>query len=98
MQLLIHRRAEIALRSLQQTEQGQIGRALEKLSDLDKASLHTSPKFHRIASLMSGKKLFIFEGNKKLLLVLSFDEDTCVIEDIVDHDRLKKLGAIGGQA
>lgn len=98
MQIQIHRRAEIALRSLQKDEQKQINSALAELSILDRASLYGSPKFHRVASLMSGKKLFIYKGNRKLLLVLSFDDETCVIEDVVDHERLKKLGAIGGKA
>jgi hypothetical protein len=98
MQLLIHRRAEIALRSLQKAEQEQLNHALSELSGLDRAALQINPKFHRVASLLSGKKLFVYKGNRKLLLVLSFDEETCVIEDVVDHDRLARLGAKGGQA
>jgi len=97
MQLLIHRRAEIAFRSLQKLEQKKISSAFNELFATDRAVLFKNPKFYIIASGFSGKKIFGFKGSSKLRLVLSFDNDTCTVEDIVNHDRLERLIAKGGQ-
>jgi hypothetical protein len=91
MQLRIERRAEIALRSLQKIEQKHVDRALNELLAVDQATLHHSPKIHMLVVGLSGRKLFVYRGSPKLRLVLSFDGQTCVLEDIVDHDRLGLL-------
>jgi mRNA-degrading endonuclease RelE of RelBE toxin-antitoxin system len=97
MQLRIERRAEIALRSLQKTEQRYIERALNELQASDRATLRHNSKIRIIASSLPGRKLFVYKGSAKLRLVLSFDDDTCVIEDVVDHDRLDRLLKREGQ-
>jgi hypothetical protein len=91
MYLRIERRAEIALRSLQKIEQKHIDRALNELLASDMATIRQSPKIHMLASGFSGRKLFVYRGSRKLRLVLSVDNETCVVEDIVDHDRLDRL-------
>lgn len=93
MQLRIERRAEIALRSLQKKEQKQIERALEKFGTYDQATLRA--KVHMIFTRTSGRRLFVYRGGIRLRLVLSFNDDSCVIEDIVDHDRLNRLVSWG---
>lgn len=97
MQLRIERRAEIALRSLQKFERKQIDRALNKLLAFDRATLSQSSKLHMLASGFSSRKLFVYRGSLKLRLVLAFDGDTCVLEDVVDHDRLDRLTKREGQ-
>lgn len=91
MQLRIERRAEIALRSLQKTEQEQINRVLQELRSFDRATLSQNSKLSMISSGYSSRKLFVYKVTRNLRLVLTFDGDTCVLEDIVDHDRLYRL-------
>lgn len=97
MQLRIERRAEIALRSLQKIEQNHIARALSELAASDMAILRQSSKLHKLASGFSGRNLFVYRGSPKLRLVLTFDGNTCVLEDVVDHDRLDQLILREGQ-
>ena len=98
MILIIQRRAEIALRSLQAIERGLVNRALEELLAVDKATLRANRKIHALKSDRSEKQLFVYKGSPKLRLVVSFpDEDTCLVQDIVDHDRLGRLVRREGQ-
>lgn len=97
MHILIQRRAEIALRSLNKLEQKRIKRALSALSAADWTLLRQSPNLHKLATGYSNKKLFIYRGTPKLRLILSLEGDTCTVEDIVDHDRLHRLIARRGQ-
>lgn len=88
MNLLMQRRAEIAIRSLEQAEQSQVKQALSEISLLTLEDLKQSSKFK---PMDSDKKLYIYRGNQKLRLVLSIDSDKCIVEDVVDHDRLQRL-------
>jgi hypothetical protein len=97
MQLRIERRAEIALRSLQKTEQKHVDRALSSLLASEVATVWHSHKIKPIATGFSGRKLFVYRGSPKLRLVLSFENDTCILEDVLDHDRLDRLVKRGGQ-
>ena len=97
MHVLIQRRAEIAMRSLGKIEQNRILRALSVLLAADWTQLYRGPKLHKLATGLSGKKLFIYKGSPKLRLILSLEGDTCTVEDIVDHDRLDRLIALRGQ-
>ena len=97
MDLQIRRRAEIALRSLQKVERKQIERSLDELLASDRVSLSSNPKFRLLAAGFSGKKLVVYRGSTKLRLVLSFEGDTCILEDVVDHDRLDQLAKRGEQ-
>ena len=96
MKLRIERRSEIALRSLQKNEQQHIFRALDKLLVSDRATLQNNPNAH-IFKLVSRKRLYVIKASPRLRLVLSFDNETCVLEDIVDHDRLDRLLKREGQ-
>ena len=97
MQLQIRHRAEIALRSLQKVERNKIERSLNELLASDRSSLNSNPKFRLVAAGFSGKKLAVYRGSTKLRLVLSFEDDTCILEDVVDHDRLDQLARRGEQ-
>lgn len=92
MVLIIQRRAEIALRSLQTTDRKRVERALQELIAADRSELSGNPKFKSLKSERSGMHLFVYRGTPKLRLVVSFpDSDTCLVQDIVDHDRLDRL-------
>ena len=97
MQLRIERRAEITLRSLQKIEQKQIERALNELLTFDRATLSHSLKLHQLTSGFSSRNLFVYKGSSKLRLVLTFDGNTFVLEDVVDHSRLDRLTKREGQ-
>jgi mRNA-degrading endonuclease RelE of RelBE toxin-antitoxin system len=91
MQLHIHRRAEISLRSLGKSEQMRIHRALAELTAAAPSLLYQSPKLHRLSAGISAKKLYAYRVSPKLRLILSLEADECTVEDVVDHDRLDRL-------
>lgn len=97
MQLRIERRAEIALRSLQGAEQKHVDRALSDLLASEIATVRHSHKIKSITLSSSSRNLFVYRGSPKLRLILSFENGTCILEDIVDHDRLDRLVKRGGQ-
>ena len=97
MRIILQRRAEIALRSLDKAEQNKITRSLSELSFTDQERLRSNQKIKKLASGVSGKILFIYKGSKKLKLILLFEGDTCIVEDIIEHDRLNRLMGKRGQ-
>ena len=96
MQLHIHRRAEISLRSLGAVEQKRIHRALAELAAEPKLP-YSSPKLRGLSTGLSGKKLYAYRASPQLRLILSLDADECTVEDIVNHDRLDRLFPERGQ-
>ncbi len=97
MQILIQHRAEISLRSLSKVEQNRIARALDEIKTADPTLLYRSPKLHRLNTGYSEKKLYVYRGSLNLRLILSFEDDTCTVEDVVDYDRLDRLTGKRGQ-
>lgn len=95
MDVVLQRRAEIAFRSLGKLEQKQIARALAELSAADRRQVNR--KLRSLAKNLSDKRLFVYRGNAKLRLILSFEDGVCTVEDIVDHDRLERLSVKRGQ-
>lgn len=96
MQIHLTRRAEIALRSLSPREQNHIRKALETLSVSERVDLCHSRKMKMIASGAMCGKVFVYQSSNRFHLVLSFGGEECVVEDIVDYDRLVILGKQGG--
>jgi len=90
MKLVMQRRAEIALRSLESAEQKQITRALDELDSAVPASFNESPKIYKLLPVL-GEKIYVYRGSKKLRLILSVKDDICTVEDIIDSDRLDRL-------
>ena len=90
MQILIQHRAEISLRSLPKVKQKQIARALDELKTADLRLLYSSPKLHRLHAPLSEKKLYAYRGSLDLRLLLSFEDDTCTVEDVATHERLDR--------
>ena len=97
MQVLIQRRAEIALRSLQKTEQNEIKRTLNKIKRTLSGLLHPDNlerygfRKNPLSPNFSGKPLYTCEGSPDLQLVFSVDSDTYTLEDIIDRDRFIQL-------
>ncbi len=97
MQLQIQNRVEITLRSLPRGEQKQLRRAFAELSALDRALLRESPKLSPYAPGFSiPMKLFVYQVNGKLNLLLSLADDACIVEDVVYQERLNQLVARKG--
>jgi hypothetical protein len=86
MKVEMERRAEIALRSVDPSEQEQINRAVAALAAADREALFANPNLRRLGS-PSGEELYVYRGSPRLRLILSIDDDKCTIEDIVPHDR-----------
>ena len=91
IKIVIQRRAKIALRSLQQSEKKQITNALAQIEIIQPKNLFKMTKLNKINSF--GKDLYIYRGNQRLRLVLSIQDDVCIVEDILDHDKLNRLVA-----
>jgi len=90
MRITVKRRAEVALRSLSQREQGQLSRAINELTATSQEDFYHHAKLRKLISA-NGENLYTFRGNQSLRMVLSATDDSCTIEDILDHDRLKQL-------
>jgi hypothetical protein len=90
MKLILQRRAEIAMRSLGKREQSQIVAALGVLSSADPRSLGHRPQIRRIRGVI-GENLYSYRIGREYSLLFSLQGDTCIIEDVVAHDRLDRL-------
>ena len=90
MEIRIQRRAEIALRSLQRSEQKQIIKALNKISSVTSKDLFQIPNFHKLRGELR-QNLYVYRGSENLRLVLSVRDNVCTVEDIVAHDKLDRL-------
>lgn len=90
MNLILERRAEIALRSLRGADRTQVMRALDELQVLDGQELRQRHSVQKV-SLAGDNSLFIAIGGKRLRLVLSLEGELCRVLDILNHDRLTRL-------
>jgi hypothetical protein len=91
MQIQIQHRAEVSLRSLGKAERTQIIHALDQLAATKSSLLYSNPNLRRLASKFPYKKMYIYEASQKLTLIISIEEDTCTVQDIIDQDRLNLL-------
>lgn len=96
MNLLLERRAEIALRSLRGVDEKQVLRALHELTALDPRTFFQHPKIHKVL-VSTSSPLYVYGRGMRLRLILSVDGENCKVLDIVDHDRLGRLLPSGGQ-
>lgn len=88
MNITLHRRAEIAFRLLDTKEQKQLSKAFEKLITANEDFVKTKLRKLPTKSTIS---LYSYRGSNKLRLIVSMNDNTWVVEDIIDHDRLKQL-------
>jgi mRNA-degrading endonuclease RelE of RelBE toxin-antitoxin system len=90
MQVLLQRRAEVALRSLDKIEQSRILRAMHTISETDQKAIQRLPHVKKL----QWQGFYVYRSSAKMRLIISFDGDVCVVEDIVSHDSLERfLGA-----
>lgn len=92
MEINIHRRAKIALRSLHQNEQQQIEKALEQLRPFQFQDIDKIERLKRLPNDLN-KNLYTYPGNHELRLILSIKNNVCVVEDILAYDKLDRLVA-----
>lgn len=91
MDIVIQRRANIALRSLENSEQKQILKALERIKITPAKDLFQTLELNKLKNL--GQNLYIYRGNYRLRLILSIKNDVCTVEDIIARDKLDMLFA-----
>ncbi|MGL6345216.1 MAG: hypothetical protein ACRC80_39450 [Waterburya sp.] len=90
MNIIIERRAQIALRSLAQNEQKQILKALAQIESVKPQNLVTISNLKKMRTELS-KNTYLYRGNQRLSLVLSFKDNVVIVEDIVAHDKIDRL-------
>lgn len=72
-------------------------RSLYELESSDRTQLHDRRKLQRLTGGFSGKKLFAYRGDKRRRLILSFENNNCKIEDILDVKKLARLRVDRGE-
>jgi hypothetical protein len=92
MQITVQRRAEVALRSLDARDRNKVMGVLSRLEQSGFQQLHDSGLVHKMRQA-PGVNLYVMRATTQLRIVLSFQNDKVVIEDIVPHDRLDRLPA-----
>ena len=91
MHLKLEPRAEIARRSLDKVDQKRVDRALSNLAAADPGAHIQNSNRLALSPASPKKRLFAYRAGPRLRLIFSLEGDVCVIEDIVDHDRLDRL-------
>lgn len=92
MNLELSRRAEVALRSLGEIEKRHFRRTFAELETVQPTDLSRHRKVHLLRLPDPGReKLYIVKATPRLRAIMSIKENTYLIEDIVDHDRLTQL-------
>lgn len=97
MELRIQPRAEIQLRSLQANDRKQIEDTFRKLLAANKADLFETLHFQPLLTHASAKRLYSAGGSERLRLVFSIENSTCILEDVMDYERLEQLLQEEGQ-
>jgi hypothetical protein len=90
MNIIIERRAQIALRSLAQNEQKQILKALAQIESVKPQNWVTISNLKKMRTELS-ENTYLYRGNQRLSLVLSFKDNVCIVEDIVAYDKIDRL-------
>ncbi|OPB33497.1 hypothetical protein [Pseudomonas fluorescens] len=88
MQISIERRVEIALRSLESAERKKVEMALADLLRIDTRAPHANVNITRLVRESSGKNLFLYKVGREIRLVISFEDDKCIVEDVFYRNRL----------
>jgi Domain of unknown function (DUF4263) len=92
MQISLERRAEIALRSLNAIEKKKAMAALVKLAGADRVAIPRDIHARRLSGT-EGRQLYTYRSSDRIRIVFSIRDDTVVVEDIVNPDRLGRLSS-----
>lgn len=90
MQVTVQRRAEVALRSLDARDRDRVSTAIARLEQAQFRELSERGQIKKLRQA-PGVSLYEMRATNRLRLVLSFQNDRAVVEDIVPHDRLDRL-------
>jgi hypothetical protein len=96
VKIVLQARAEVALRSLDAADHARVLRAILEMEALPRPELLRSAKMHRLRT-PSGEDLRVYRAGQRLRIVLSIDQSACIVEDIVDHERLARMTSRGRQ-
>jgi site-specific DNA-adenine methylase len=93
MNVIMQRRAVIALSSLDKKEQEELNRVLKKLEDFSLKEFIDSPLKKEFTSKFFNEKLYVVEGNSNFKIIVSLNEEekTCTVEDIFSYQRLESF-------
>lgn len=89
MKLAIHRRAEIAYRSLSKQDQARVSKSIAQLEHYAPGELAAQRRVHKLVGTAAG--LYSYTATTRLRLIFSIKESLCTIEYIVDHDHLNRI-------
>lgn len=89
MKLIVHRRAEIALRTLTKTAQRKILKAFEILNSVEEKNISDLPYVSVLRT--TGDTLYSYRGTNDLRLILSLNNDSCIVEDIVGYENFERF-------
>jgi hypothetical protein len=95
MRIIIRKRAEIALRSLDKPDRDRANRALGTLQNSELREILRTGKITRLNTI-SSENLYSYRAGLRLRLVLSRTDGEWILEDVVDHDRLLRILPKGG--
>jgi hypothetical protein len=89
MKIALHRRTEVALRSLPLADQKAVVKSLEYLQHSSLSSLIHSGKVAKLSGSAAG--LYYYRATHRLRILFLIHKDEYVVEDIVDHDHFERL-------
>lgn len=95
MKVIKEHRAEIALSSLNEKEQGQLNRVLKKIESFSLQDFFEFPKEELISG--SNETLYVLKGNQNLRIIVTLNKEPnantyiCIVEDIFTYQRLEKF-------
>lgn len=96
MDIVFERRAEVAFGALGNEARARVERTLERVRTSDYQSLRDGRLLYRFRPT-SNTSLWVLRPSAQLRLIVSFRDSSCVIEDIVPHDRLDRAVALGAR-
>jgi hypothetical protein len=88
----MQRRAEVALRSLDARDRDRVMGVISRLERSDFQELRDRGHVNKLRQA-PGVSLYVMRATNQLRVVLSFQNDRIIVEDIVPHDRLDRLPA-----
>jgi mRNA-degrading endonuclease RelE of RelBE toxin-antitoxin system len=90
MQVIMQKRAEVALRSLDARDRDRVSAAVSRLEQTGFRELSERGQIKKLRQA-PGVILYVMRATNWLRIVLSFQNDRAIVEDIVPYDRLDRL-------
>lgn len=90
MRIVMQRRAEIALRSLNTSERRRVVAALERLQATDFQTLLQGQQLYKLQG-GSESGLYVLRATNRLRVIVSRRDTSLIVEDIMSNDRLTRF-------